>query len=106
MADETDHYIGEFRRGPAIFTVFQTAPAPRAFRVDCNDGNGPSQVCTFTDHPGSGPDWHGAWNGDEWCAWIELQARKTIKGLPDSGAAARANRCHKSPRTSLRSVPH
>lgn len=104
MADEADHYIGEFRRGPAIFTVFQTALAPRAFRVDCNDGNGPSEVCTFTDRPGSGPKWHGAWNGDEWCAWIELQARKTIKGLP-TRVRRRGNPLSRVPRTALCSVP-
>ncbi len=102
MADPTaaDTYLGEFRRGPAIFTVFRTAPEPPAFRVDCNDGNGPSEVCTFSDRPGSGPKWHGAWNGDEWCAWIELQAR-TIARLPlprpdldlDLGHGARQDRC-------------
>ena len=65
-----DAYLGEFRRGPAIFTVFQTAKAPANYRVDCNDGNGPSKVCTFSDRPASGPTWRGAWNGDEWCACI------------------------------------
>lgn len=89
MTDEG--YLGEFRRGPAIFTVFQTDQTDRTeqgdrtdedpahYRVDCNDGNGPSEVCTFSNHPGSGPKWHGAWNGDEWCAWIELEARKVVK---------------------------
>ncbi len=76
MAD--DRYLGEFRRGPAIFTVFQTAVEPRSYRVDCSDGNGPGEVCTFNEHPGSAPKWRGAWNGDEWCRWIETEARKVI----------------------------
>ena len=62
-----DGYLGEFRRGPAIFTVFQTSTVAREYRVDCNDGNGPSEVCVFSNHLGSGPSWHGAWNGDQWC---------------------------------------
>lgn len=76
MAD--DRYLGEFRRGPAIFTVFQTAVEPRSYRVDCSDGNGPGEVCIFNEHPGSAPKWRGAWNGDEWCRWIETEARKVI----------------------------
>ena len=71
-----DTYIGEFRRGPAIFTVFASDKGKK-FRVDCSDGNGPGDVCTFTlDQP---PTWHGAWNGDEWCSWIEAEARKIVK---------------------------
>ncbi|WP_026929386.1 hypothetical protein [Glycomyces tenuis] len=122
-----DVYLGEFRRGPAIFTVFDTsgadgghtgestsAPADgstggpadepvgftersadgsarsltggpsdrpastgRRFRVDCSDGNGPGEVCTFTSD--ESPTWRGAWNGDEWCVWIEAEARKVVK---------------------------
>ncbi|GAB3649998.1 hypothetical protein GCM10028833_18690 [Glycomyces tarimensis] len=75
-------YLGEFRRGPAIFTVFRTAQAPACYRVTCSDGNGPSEVCVFTDRPGSGPQWHGAWNGDEWCGWIEAEARTIVQKLP------------------------
>ncbi|GAB3230842.1 hypothetical protein GCM10027447_25550 [Glycomyces halotolerans] len=70
-----DKYLGEFRRGPAIFTVHRTGAA---YRVDCNDGNGPSEVCRLHDHPASGPQWHGPWNGDRWCAWIEAETRKII----------------------------
>lgn len=77
-----DDYLGEFRRGPAIFTVFRICGAAACYRVDCNDGNGPSKVCEFSERPGSGPSWHGAWRGDEWCAWIELQARKIVERAP------------------------
>ncbi|WP_026924560.1 hypothetical protein [Glycomyces arizonensis] len=121
MVDE-DAYLGEFRRGPAIFTVFaldkthNTHNGNRRIRVDCNDGNGPSEVCTFTlnnapdtapgdasdgapdsasdrapsnnpnstgnDNAGEAPadttQWHGAWQGDEWCSWIEAEIRKVL----------------------------
>ncbi|WP_157930597.1 hypothetical protein [Glycomyces xiaoerkulensis] len=70
--------LGEFRRGPAIFSVFRTAVSPAQYRVTCSDGNGPSEVCTFSDRPGPGPKWHGAWNGDQWCDWIEAEARRIV----------------------------
>lgn len=73
-----DGYLGEFRRGPAVFTVVQRCETS-VYRVDCNDGNGPSKVCEFSEHPSVSPHWHGAWRGDEWCAWIEFQARKIIE---------------------------
>ncbi|HEU5129327.1 MAG TPA: hypothetical protein VFU12_15190 [Glycomyces sp.] len=77
-AEPEGAYLGEFRRGPAIFTVFAIDRGDR-IRIDCNDGNGPSEVCVFADLPGAEPRWHGAWNGDEWCPWIEAQARTIIK---------------------------
>lgn len=86
-----DAYLGEFRRGPAIFTVFRTADAPPQYRVMCSDGNGPGPVCVFSDEPGSDPRWHGAWNGDEWCPWIEAEARKAAERLP-TRVRRRANR--------------
>lgn len=76
MGDIVDAYLGEFRRGPAVFAVFRFDPG--SYRVECDDGNGPSAVCRLSDHPGDEPRWHGAWNGDRWCAWIEAQARKVI----------------------------
>ncbi|GAB3219789.1 hypothetical protein GCM10027447_03270 [Glycomyces halotolerans] len=79
MVNSIDRYLGEFRRGPAIFTVHQTGTEPAGYRVDCNDGNGPSEVCVFTEGPNSGPKWHGPWNGDEWCAWIEAEACKLVE---------------------------
>ncbi|WP_100448792.1 hypothetical protein [Glycomyces xiaoerkulensis] len=77
-----DGYVGEFRRGPAIFSVRRSAREPREYRVDCNDGNGPSEVCRLPETTGAGPLWHGAWNGDQWCAWIESEARKVIENPP------------------------
>ncbi|GAB3659183.1 hypothetical protein [Glycomyces tarimensis] len=69
-------YLGEFRRGPAIFTVF-ALPGSDRLRVDCNDGNGPSEVCTFMSD--QHPAWRGAWNGDDWCPWIEAEARRIAR---------------------------
>ncbi|WP_156926026.1 hypothetical protein [Glycomyces arizonensis] len=88
-------YIGEFRRGPAIFTVFRIAVKPDRYRVLCSDGNGPGPVCVFADEPGSEPRWHGAWNGDEWCPWIDAEARKVIARLKTRGRR-RADRCRRS----------
>lgn len=73
-------YLGEFRRGPAFFTVFQTASDPRVYRVDCRDsGGGPNPCCTFEEGIEASPRWHGAWNHDEWCDWIEAETRKVVK---------------------------
>ncbi|HLU27442.1 MAG TPA: hypothetical protein VKZ65_03315 [Glycomyces sp.] len=80
-------YLGEFRRGPAVFTVFALRRGERV-RVDCDDGNGPGEVCVFADEPDSEPRWHGAWNGDEWCPWIEAEARRIARRLPTRVAAA------------------
>jgi hypothetical protein len=62
-----------------VFTVRRTGSD---YRVDCDDGGGPREVCRLSDRPGSGPQWHGAWNGDAWCAWIEAEARKLINQSP------------------------
>ncbi|WP_199035313.1 hypothetical protein [Glycomyces salinus] len=77
MADMTDAYCGEFRRGPAVFCVFRFDD--ETYRVEADDGNGPSPVCRLTDDPKGPVNWHGAWNGDRWCSWIEAEARKVIK---------------------------
>jgi hypothetical protein len=77
MADMTDAYCGEFVRGPAVFCVFRFDP--ESYRVECDDRNGPSPVCRLTDDPKDPVVWHGAWNGDRWCKWIEAEARKAIR---------------------------
>lgn len=70
-----DQFLGEFKRGPAIFFIYRTAPD--TYRIDFRDnGGGPSKVCEFT--ADTAPRWRGAWNGDEWCSWIEAQARSVI----------------------------
>ncbi|WP_026924430.1 hypothetical protein [Glycomyces arizonensis] len=70
-----DQFLGEFKRSPATFFVHQTAPG--AYRIDFRDnGGGPSEVCAFTTE--AAPRWRGAWNGDQWCAWIEAEARSII----------------------------
>jgi hypothetical protein len=95
-------YIGEFRRGPAIFTVFRIAVKPDRYRVMCSDGNGPGPVCVFAVPSDAEPRWHGAWNGDEWCPWIEAEARKVIGPLP-TRVRRRADRCR---RPRLSAPPH
>lgn len=73
-----DEFLGEFRREPADFLVFRTGPD--AYPVDCRDSpkTAPSEVCRFT--ADTAPVWRGAWNGDQWCAWIESEARRIISG--------------------------
>ncbi len=61
---DEDVYLGEFRRGPAIFTVF-SIDKEGGIRVDCSDGNGPGEIRTLA--LGGPARWFGAWNGDEWC---------------------------------------
>lgn len=70
-------FLGEFRRTPADFLVYQTGPD--AYRVDCCDSPnaGPGEVCRFT--ADTAPVWRGAWNGDEWCPWILAEAHTIIK---------------------------
>ncbi|WP_199035491.1 hypothetical protein [Glycomyces salinus] len=75
-ADMIDSYMCEFRRGPAVFVVFRFDPD--SYRVDCDDGNGPSQVCRIPADATEAIRWHGPWNGDRWCSWIAAEARKVI----------------------------
>ncbi len=82
MGDMTDAYLGEFTRGPAVFVVFRFDD--ESYRVECSDGNGPSPVCRLADDPNVPVAWHGAWNGDRWCKWIEAEARKVVAD-PESG---------------------
>jgi hypothetical protein len=70
-------FLGEFRRGPARFTVHRDDP--HGYLVNCDDGNGPSEVLRLTAYPGAKPQWHGPWNGDRWCKWIEAETRKVIR---------------------------
>ena len=73
--------LGTFRRWPVVFTVVHLdvpAGTPNTYRVDCDDGVGPHEVCRFGDDPEAPPVWRGAWNGDEWCSWILAQARVLV----------------------------
>ena len=77
-----DGWLGDFRRGPAVFSVFQVLPkhplrAPE-YRITCNDGAGPREICRFFDEPEAIPTWFGAWQNDEWCEWILTNARRLI----------------------------
>jgi hypothetical protein len=60
--------------------IFLDAPVgePNSYRVDCDDGVGPREVCRFGDDPDGPVTWRGAWNGDEWCPWILAEARELV----------------------------
>jgi hypothetical protein len=76
---ERERRLGSFRRGPALFTVVQTSVEPETYRVDSDDGAGPRPCCILREDSGASPEWRGAWNRDEWCDWIEEQARALIQ---------------------------
>lgn len=78
-------YLGDFRRGPATFTLYRTAPVPHRYTpgpaeylIDVFDGAGPRECCRFTDDHDDVPAWTKTWRGDEWCPWILEQAKKLI----------------------------
>jgi hypothetical protein len=78
-----DGWLGDFRRGPAVFSVYrETATAhplaPPEFRIECNDGAGPRVICRFVDEPDAVIEWIGTWQGDQWCPWILAQTRRLI----------------------------
>lgn len=84
--------LGEFSRGKLVsFTVYQVpgeADDTPEYRVYDTDGPaGPRLVCHFTPDRETSPVWRGAWNGDDWCGWIEEQARDIIADpQPDVGS--------------------
>ncbi|THV23604.1 hypothetical protein [Glycomyces paridis] len=79
-----DGYLGDFRRNPAVFTLYRLDSFPARARkvaeylLDVDDGAGARECCRFTDDPDDVPAWYGAWNGDEWCEWIMQQVQKII----------------------------
>lgn len=86
-ASATLGYLGDFTRGPAVFTLYRIGPdqsrypnGPVEFLVDVDDGAGARECCRFTDEPGQPVTWNRAWNGDEWCPWILDRANALIAG--------------------------
>jgi hypothetical protein len=82
---DTDGWLGDFRRGPAVFALYRLGAESGAhplaapeYRIECDDGAGPREISRFTDEPEAIPEWFGAWRGDEWCEWILDQARRLI----------------------------
>ncbi|WP_112138524.1 hypothetical protein [Glycomyces dulcitolivorans] len=78
---DSDGWLGDFRRGPAVFSLYREPAhplAPAEYRIECNDGAGPRVICRFVDQPDTVPEWVTAWSGDEWCEWILEQARRLI----------------------------
>ncbi|PRY62252.1 hypothetical protein [Glycomyces artemisiae] len=88
MAETTlaDGWLGDFSRGPAVFTVYRVGPeegghplGPPEYRIECNDGAGPREICRFFGDTDLPAEWFGAWQNDPWCDWILAQANKTIR---------------------------
>jgi len=80
-----DGWLGDFDRGPAVFSVYREgAPGTThpllipEYRITCNDGAGPRDICRFIDEPDPIPTWFGAWHNDEWCPWILDNAHRLI----------------------------
>ncbi|THV30674.1 hypothetical protein [Glycomyces paridis] len=80
-------YLGDFTRGPAVFTVYDLGPetgvypaGPNRYLIDCEDGARPYEICRFTGDLEDPPVWRGAWNDDPWCPWILAKARKLAAG--------------------------
>ncbi|MFC3491084.1 hypothetical protein [Glycomyces rhizosphaerae] len=96
-------YLGDFVRGPVLFTLYRLGPdqsrypnGPCEYLIDCDDGVGPHEVCRFTvdaDEAAEGSareadsgkagdfkaeglqvTWRGSWNGDPWCPWLLTRA--------------------------------
>ncbi|MFB9661355.1 hypothetical protein ACFQS3_01400 [Glycomyces mayteni] len=71
-----DGYLGDFHRGPAVFTLYRLGSDPgRAQKIvdyllDVEDGAGPRECCRFTDDSEDVPEWAPAWSGDPWCPWL------------------------------------
>ncbi|GAA1662012.1 hypothetical protein GCM10009830_04040 [Glycomyces endophyticus] len=77
-----DAWLGDFSRGPAVFSLYRLGIesgghplGPPEYRIECDDGAGPREICRYFDEPESVPEWFGAWKNDEWCPWILQQAR-------------------------------
>lgn len=78
---DSDGWLGDFRRGPAVFALYRETGhplGPAEYRIECNDGVGPKVICRFVDEPEPAPEWVPGWAGDEWCPWILKQARRLI----------------------------
>jgi hypothetical protein len=78
-APDDGGWLGDFHRGPAVFSVFREMSGrhpliPDEYRITCNDGAGPRVICRFVDEPEMVPEWFGAWRNDEWCEWILKRA--------------------------------
>ncbi|RRS00485.1 hypothetical protein [Glycomyces terrestris] len=86
-----DGYLGDFRRGPAVFTLYHLGADHPArpnritvYLVDVDDGAGPRECCRFTDDSEDVPEWSIAWRGDAWCPWILEQSRALIAEPDDT----------------------
>lgn len=80
-----DGYLGDFRRGPAVFTLYDLGtdfPARKEkvhdYLLDVDDGAGPRECCRFTDDSEDVPEWAPTWLGDAWCPFILLSCKALI----------------------------
>jgi hypothetical protein len=82
---DDDGWLGDFSRGPAVFSVFRTGSngghplPPPEYRATCNDGAGPREICRFTEEPEFAQEWFGAWRSDQCRPWIPLLAKGLLK---------------------------
>jgi len=73
--------IGEFTRGIGMgdrirFIVERSSADHDRHRIACDEGNGPREVCTFTEPLTQPTRWRPAWDGDSMSPGIETEARK------------------------------
>jgi len=84
-----DGYLGDFCRGPAVFTLYTLGAHPAdphrvtTYLVDVEDGAGPRECCRFTDEPDSVPEWASTWRNDPWCPSIMLHCQELIAHSTD-----------------------
>ncbi|MFG3341689.1 hypothetical protein [Glycomyces sp. NPDC048151] len=84
-------FIGDFVRGPALFSVYLVPPdqsvypnEPGYYLIDVDDGVGARECCRFNvaavepDALDAAVVWNGAWNNDPWCGGILERARAEI----------------------------
>ncbi|SDE30213.1 hypothetical protein [Glycomyces harbinensis] len=89
LHSDDDGWLGDFHRGPAVFSVHRVLDgayplAPTQYRIACNDGAGPREICRFLGEADTDPEWFGRWQGDEWCPWILERANRLIDA-PERG---------------------
>jgi hypothetical protein len=75
-SDDKPKPLGDFRRGPALFTVYEQTEGE--YPVEVDDGVGPRPCAWISEDSETPSRWQGAWNKDEWCPWIETNARTVI----------------------------
>lgn len=76
--------IGAFTRGIGMgdrvrFIIERSSTDHDRHRIACDEGNGPREVCIFTEPPTQPTRWRPAWDGDSMSPGIETEARKIAR---------------------------